>query len=669
MSQKNDKKEYFKDLPEDFKILVVEDDEEQLFVISDSLKRWGFKVAGVFLGKDAINYMIANSDALMLLDYNLPDMTGIDVISELKKYNEKINFITMTAYGNEKVAVDMMKSGAKDYVVKDSLFYDFLPSVVSNTVSRIVTEKKLIASEEALKETNKRYYELFENSQDAIYLSTVEGKFIDFNKSLIRLLGYTRDELMNLNTAILYDNPDYRKIYQYEMNTKGYINDFEVKFRRKSGEAINCLVAAAPIRDSKDQIIGYHGIMHDVSLRKKTEDELRKSEENYRNLFNRVPVGVYRTTPDGTFVDINPALLKIFGANSINELKQKNANDFFVDAKERKKWQDVLNREGIAVNYEFRLKNSFDEIKWLKDSARAILDVNGVVQYYEGVIEDITEKRLAEEEMQKLISDLMKSKETIEKQLQELNYLNIQLQTSEEELKKTNAAKDKFFSIIAHDLRSPFAGLLGLTKMISDDILQLTKDEILEMALAMNQSAVFIYDLLENLLHWSRVQGGIIEYNEEKINVLNIVQDNITLLINTAQQKNINLSSNIKDDLFVLFDKNILNTILRNLAANAIKFTYPGGTVQISAKALTDKIQFTVEDNGVGIDKTKLDMIFRIDKQFTSLGTSKEKGTGLGLVLCKDLIEKFGGEIWVESELGVGSKFFFTIPISQKKKN
>ena len=575
----------------------------------------------------------------------------------------------MTAYGNEKVAVDMMKAGAKDYVVKDSLFYDFLPSVVSNTVSRIIVEKKLIASEDALKETNRRYYELFENSQDAIYLSSVEGRFLDFNKSLIRLFGYSRDELLSINIASLYENPDYRKIYQYEMNTKGYVNDFEVKLRRKTGDVINCLVAAAPIRDTKDQIIGYHGIMHDISTRKRTEDDLRRSEENYRNLFNRVPVGVYRSTPDGDFVDINPSLLKIFGFNSIEELKQRNANEFFVDAKERKNWQNVLNREGIAVNYEFRLKNAFNEIKWLKDSARAIMDSNGVIQYYEGVIEDITEKRIAQEEMQKLISDLMKSKGTIEAQLQELNSLNIQLQQSEEELKKTNASKDKFFSIIAHDLRSPFSGLLGLTKMISDDILQLTKDEILEMSLAMNQSAVFIYDLLENLLHWSRVQGGIIEYNEENINMKDLVNDNITLLANTAEQKNIDLSSNIDDSLFVLFDKNILNTIIRNLVANAVKFTYPGGTVRLYAETIGEKMRFTVEDNGVGIDKSKLNLIFRIDKQMTSLGTSKEKGTGLGLVLCKDLLEKLGGEIWVQSEPGVGSKFYFTIPLKQKKKN
>ena len=178
---------------------------------------------------------------------------------------------------------------------------------------------------------------------------------------------------------------------------------------------------------------------------------------------------------------------------------------------------------------------------------------------------------------------------------------------------------------------------MGLTALLSEDIEEMEKGEIAEMASALNKSANNIYELLQNLLNWSKIQGGLIEISPTNINLKAILNNNVDIIKSTAEQKNIKLVVEMDSDAEIIFDANIINTVIRNLLANAIKFTYPGGTVKLISQNLKgNAVMITIADNGVGISRDNLAKLFKIDEaNRITMGTANEKGTGLGLILCK----------------------------------
>jgi len=231
------------------------------------------------------------------------------------------------------------------------------------------------------------------------------------------------------------------------------------------------------------------------------------------------------------------------------------------------------------------------------------------------------------------------------------------------DLEKVNAAKDKFFSIIAHDLSNLFNGLLSFSDILTNKTIALTekdKDEFLEI---IQQSSQQGFALLKNLLEWSRVQTGRIHFQPEHQNLKFVVDSNIILLTGNAKAKNINMLCNIPSNFLVLTDANMFNTVIRNLLSNAIKFTPENGKITVSAQKKGKFAEIAITDTGVGISTQEISKLFRIDINHTTIGTGKEKGTGLGLVLCKEFIEKNGGKIWVESQEGKGSTFYLTLPL------
>ena len=231
-----------------------------------------------------------------------------------------------------------------------------------------------------------------------------------------------------------------------------------------------------------------------------------------------------------------------------------------------------------------------------------------------------------------------------------------------EELKQLNATKDKFFSIIAHDLKNPFITLLGFSDLLISDFGEFTDEEKIYYITEMKKSAEVSHNLLQNLLLWSRAQTGRIDFNPLKIDLNKIVSDNIELLNPTAERKQIKLTSDVQAGTLIFADEDMLNTIIRNLTTNALKFTNKNGTIEINSKEQVDHIEICISDSGVGMSDTVKSNLFRLDVSQTTFGTDNEAGTGLGLILCKEFVEKHGHKIWVESEVGKGSKFYFSLP-------
>ena len=230
------------------------------------------------------------------------------------------------------------------------------------------------------------------------------------------------------------------------------------------------------------------------------------------------------------------------------------------------------------------------------------------------------------------------------------------------ELNELNASKDKFFSIIAHDLKNPFNTIIGFSEMLNEEIKSGDSTRIEKYSGMINTSAVQTLRLLENLLEWAKSQTGKILFNPIPINLSGLFNEEFSMLNDMATGKNIELKSSFPDDLTVLADKNMLKTILRNLISNAIKFTHKNGKVEVKAIIDNKQVEISVSDSGIGMTKETMAKLFRIDANLSTRGTENEKGTGLGLFLCKEFVEKHGGKIWVESESGKGSIFKFVLP-------
>ncbi len=239
---------------------------------------------------------------------------------------------------------------------------------------------------------------------------------------------------------------------------------------------------------------------------------------------------------------------------------------------------------------------------------------------------------------------------------------HLKLQQQSRELRQLNTTKDKFFSIIAHDLRNPFSVLLGVSDLLLKNYDTFDNEMRLELLTMQYDTAKQTYSLLQNLLEWSRSERGKLNYNPTRTNLAGVITECVDLYKGTSGQKEIELSQLSTDDLWVSADVDMLQTILRNLIGNAIKFTRPGGKIEIGTEVQDAFVEVSVSDNGVGISPESIARLFTLEGDVKTQGTSREVGSGLGLILCKEFVEKHGGEIRVESEVGKGSVFRFTVP-------
>jgi len=254
----------------------------------------------------------------------------------------------------------------------------------------------------------------------------------------------------------------------------------------------------------------------------------------------------------------------------------------------------------------------------------------------------------------------------IRKQNEELLVLNASLEEKvkkrTEELSIANASKDKFFSIIAHDLKNPFTALFGLTELLIDDWHGIDEETKIDLLKELQKSTKVTYNLLQNLLEWSRTQTGKITVEALKFDAQELIEQTVEVLNKQASNKCIKIKSNVPKETLCFADMNMTSTIFRNLISNSIKFTNHGGKIEINATENNGLYQFSVEDNGIGMDTETQNKLFKITEKTKRPGTENEEGTGLGLILCKEFVEKNGGSIWIESEPEKGSKFFFTLP-------
>ncbi|MEI7501607.1 MAG: PAS domain S-box protein, partial [Bacteroidota bacterium] len=503
-----------------------------------------------------------------------------------------------------------------------------------------ITERK--QAEKMLSETNAYLENLINYANAPIIVWDPQFRITRFNHAFEHLTGLTEKDVLGQSIEILFPPALAENSMQLIHNTltgERWVT-VEIQIRHNDNSVKTVLWNSATLFTSDGNTIATIAQGQDITMRKQAEESLKYREEQFRNLFVNAPVGIFHSNWNGQFLRANPALAKMLGYSAPEELILATTNmttQIYEDPAIRPQIMDALWKTDGWVHY--------DEIKWksidnsiiiVDMTGRKVLDSKGNVDYLEGFIEDITERKQAEAEIKR----------------------------KNEELVLLNAAKDKFFSIISHDLRSPFSAFLGLTRVMVDDLPSMRLDEIQKIALAMRNSATNLFRFLENLLDWSRMEQGLIPFNPETQRLLPIVNESLKMVMEPAKTKGIEISLNIPEELEIFADINLLQTVIRNLVSNAVKFTTKGGSVSVSAKASdNNSVELSIRDTGIGMNPEMIADLFRLDVQTNRRGTENEPSSGLGLLLCKDFVEKHGGKLWVESEEGKGSTFYFSLPI------
>ncbi len=406
-------------------------------------------------------------------------------------------------------------------------------------------------------------------------------------------------------------------------------------FELRSRTRINTMLRAANEQLSRQK--------RDMS---KAFDYLVESEAKYRNLVENSPTGILLLDAAGTILEVNGKMLEILGSPGHEETRKINCLTF-PPLKKIGLSADLEEclASGRTINRRVEYKTKWGRMVHLNYTITPILSQKKTISRLILNVEDITEAILAE-----------KARKDSEKK-----YLT-RLEDSEKALKELNAMKDKFFSIIAHDLKNPFNSILGLSNLLNEAYDNFPEKQRKAFIKNICEASENTFKLLQNLLEWSRTQTGQIEYMPQLLDVETLVNDNIAILNSGFVRKNIEIAANIPTGVMIFADENMVRLVLRNLMANALKFTHPGGRVEVLASGNEVETVITVQDNGVGLSRENLDKVFRIDYSLKTKGTAKESGSGLGLILCQEFIQKNQGRIWATSTPGKGSAFSFSLP-------
>ncbi|KAF0129514.1 MAG: Sensor protein [Bacteroidetes bacterium] len=516
---------------------------------------------------------------------------------------------------------------------------------LGNIVGYAATIKDLsevISFENALLQSETKYRYLFENLNQGVFYQKADGRVSDVNEAALKMFGLSRNQfigkdsfderwrIVNEKFEVLspLQHPSMRALTSGEKVTSETVGIYIPEKDEYNWIIIN----AIPIfQENEQKPCEVFATMEDITARKNAEDSLSYTNHLLASFIENSPIFTYikEVTPNRSKVlyasNNYDQMIGIKGKEMVGKTMDELFPAEFARAITEDDWQVVS--KGIELKLNEVLNNrSYLTIKFpIKDQSRNLLA---------GYTIDITELKEAE----------------------------LALLESETELRELNATKDKFFSIIAHDLRSPFNSILGLSEILVDQINEKDYQDLDKIGRYIFESSKKAMDLLINLLEWSRSKTGRIEFSPEYIPIIPLIKESVDSLTESAHQKQIEIQLELNHNKLVFVDKAMISSILRNLISNAIKFTPNQGKVTIKMESKDRSTQICVCDNGIGMDKKTIDKLFKIDEASSRTGTNNEKGTGLGLILCKEFIEKHRGKIWVESETGIGSRFFFSIP-------
>jgi PAS domain S-box-containing protein len=592
------------------------------------------------------NLTYANPYFLELFGYNEIEIKNLKFFDLLSPdYLELFASVRENSNQWEKNSIELeliKKDGTKVFVFGNITTIKEIDGSIKycNAVFNDISEKK---------ETEKNLLlikSVFEASNDGIAIQ-YKRKYILVNDRFVEMFGYEKSEdVIGKDPLDFVAEEDYVKIAnQITESEKVTEQHKKIEFTGLRQNGSKFIVEKTASSYQTGEGIYIVSTLRDVTREREILRNLELSETRYRNILENIDDCLWSSEK------VNDQFGEVFYSSAIQKITGYTAEMFKNDSR---LWIKIIHpsdsgkviaelrkfyKSKSSKNFEteYRIINNIGSTVWIRNKIFVLRDRNSVIQKIFGLVSDITLRKRAEDNLLK----------------------------STEELKIINNTKDKFISIISHDLRTPFSSILGFTDiLLNDEDLTVSKQK--QYVTMIQESARNMLSLVNSLLDWTRIQTGRIAFNPKRTNAINIVNKAVSMLSGAALQKNINLSVRIFDDFFIHADENLILQVFTNLISNAIKFTRLGGTISINAKPHEKSrfIQFSVKDNGIGIKSDDMSKLFRIDSKFSTLGTSGERGSGLGLTLVKEIINKHGGEITVESEPGKGSEFIFTLPTS-----
>jgi PAS domain S-box-containing protein len=467
---------------------------------------------------------------------------------------------------------------------------------------------------------------LFDSIPDGVVVIDRHFRLVDFNITASKILDINSRDIGKASGEVFGKWPEVLTFMTIRENRR----DFEISRITESGSLfLKCYFT--PLSDVRSIDRGQMLIIHDVTGQRKAELEKDESEEKFRLIFENAPLGLMYFDKDGIIELCNDDFIRILGTTedkliglNLNKLSDKRIQDALIT---------TFKGESAVFEGEYTSHTGTNKV-FVRAISKPVFSKNNIVEGALCIMEDITMRMAVDENIRR----------------------------TNAELKRLNAEKDKFFSILAHDLRSPFSAFLGFTDILVEGIDTLPAEMIKSIGVSMKESANNLYSLLENLLQWSRMQQASVTYNPESFILKNKILDTIEPLLINSNNKVIDVRYDIESDLTVFADMNMFETIIRNLFTNAVKFTPKEGSIIISATD-TDSLytELCFRDTGIGMNREMVDNLFRLDVKSSRPGTEGELSSGLGLILCKEYAEMNGGSIRVESEPGNGSSFYIRL--------
>lgn len=493
-------------------------------------------------------------------------------------------------------------------------------------------------AERALREREAEFRGLFDDAPVAYHELDTDNRITRVNKTELAMLGYTAEEMVGRPVWDFIVEESAHDTIPVRLASELHLEATQRTFRRKDGSVVPVLMRHRLINDANGEVCGMRSTLQDISALKRVEHELRQAEEKYRSIFENAIEGIFQTTPEGRFQSANPAMARILGYASPDELTRQLSDierQLYVDPERRKEFVHIMEEKGAVAGFVSQVYRQDGAVIWISEHARSVKDERGHVAYYEGTVEDITARRQAEDEIAKARDTALESARL----------------------------KSEFLANMSHEIRTPMNGIIGMTGLLLDSE-QTPKQR--DFTLTIQQSADSLLHIINDILDFSKIEAGMLVFEEIEFDLPSVVEGATEVLSGRAAAKKLELATMVHSDVPCALrgDPGRLRQVITNLVGNAVKFTETGEVV-VRVRTVEETwgevvARFEVCDTGIGIGPEAQAKLFQAFVQADGSTTRKYGGTGLGLAICKQLVKQMGGTIGVQSEPGKGSVFWFT---------
>lgn len=614
-------------------ILHLEDNQADSLILKLQLKRENLDFE-YFLAKNRtefVEYLTNQEFDIVLSGYYLPDCSGADALDLVKNQYPHIPFVFVSGISGEEAAIESLLNGATDYVLKNRL--ERLVPAITRALRESRLQKEYLKAIETLRKKEEKYRILIDGMNEGLIQTDINNTVLFVNQQACDVMGYSAEELIGMNcSSFICDSFSYdKKSVKKKVRDSGEKSVCEIEIKKKDQTKIWIRLSSSPVFNEAGQVVGSIGVLEDINDRKKAEHDIRK----LTMAVEQSPDSIIITDTDGIIEYANPTTATFTGFSSEEMIGSKTSifnSGEKSDINYEELWGTI--KSGEIWHGEFYNQKKNGEYYWESATISPICNPNGHITNFLSIKEDITERK-------KLTHELILAKEKAE---------------------ESDRLKSAFLANISHEIRTPMNGILGFSELLKNpELLPEAKDRYIQI---IEQSGNRMLSIITDIVDISKIESGQMNLEMQTANINQVLSEVAVLFIPEAQAKGLRLSFTTalpNEKSFIQTDRQKLVQVLTNLIKNSLKFTKTG-TINFGYELVDGHLEFYVKDTGVGIPEHQTEIIFDQFRQGSFALTRAYEGAGLGLSISKAFVEMLGGKIWVESEVGHGSVFYFSIP-------